>query len=134
ALAPAADLHVDLTLKLPDPAAVTAFITSLSDRSSANFHHFLRPGQFGQSFGPPLSEVAAVDAVLRADGLHPGPVASDRLSIPVEARASTIDRAFHVSLVEYRLPGGRMAFTTLTPPSISAAVAPDVEGVIGLND
>jgi hypothetical protein len=133
-LLPSAELHVDVTLKLPDPVAVTSFIASLSDRHSANFHHFLRPGQFGQSFGPPLSEVAAVDAVLRADGLHPGPVASDRLSIPVEARASTIDRAFHVNLVEYRLPSGRKAFTTLSPPSISAAVAPDVDGVMGLSD
>src|SRR5208283_331021 len=74
ALAPSADVHLAVTLKLPDPSAVTAFITSLSDRSSPNFQHFLRPGQFGQLFGPPLSEVAAVETVLRSDGLRPGPV------------------------------------------------------------
>ena len=134
ALASSADIHLDVTLKLPDPSAVTSFIASLSDRSSPNFHHFLRPGQFGPLFGPPLSEVAAVDAVLRADGLHPGQVTSNRLSIPVTAPAPMIDRAFHVSLASYRLPGGRTAFTTLSPPRISAAVAPDVEGVVGLND
>jgi subtilase family serine protease len=128
------DIHVDVTLKLPDPSAVTSFIASLSNRNSPNFHHFLRPGQFGQLFGPSLSEVAAVDAVLRADGLHPGRVTSDRLSIPVTGPAPVIDRAFHVSLASYRLPGGRTAFTTLSPPSISAAVAPDVEGVVGLSD
>ena len=94
--------QVDVTLKLPDPAAVTAFITSLSYRSSPNFQHFLRPGQFGQLFGPPLSEVAAVDVVLRSDGLRPGHVSSNRLSIPVTAPASVIDRAFHVSLLSYR--------------------------------
>ena len=97
---PSADVHLDVTLKLPDPSAVTAFITSLSDRSSPNFQHFLRPGQFGRLFGPPLSEVAAVDAVLRSDGLHPGQVSSNRLSIPVTAPASAIDRAFHVRLRE----------------------------------
>jgi len=134
ALAPAADVHVDVTLKLPDPAAVTAFITSLSDRSSPNFQHFLRPGQFGQLFGPPLSEVAAVDVVLRSDGLRPGHVSSNRLSIPVTAPASVIDRAFHVSLLSYRLPNGRAAFTTLSAPSISASVAADIQGVIGLSD
>src|SRR5208283_2100968 len=85
-------------------------------------------------FGPPLSEVAAVDAVLRSDGLHPGWVASDRLLIPVTAPASVLDRAFHVRLVDYRLGDGRTAFTTLSAPSISAAVAPDVEGIIGLSD
>ena len=127
-------IRVDVTLKLPDPAAVTAFIASLSDRSSADFHHFLRPGQFGQLFGPPLSEVASVDAVLRSDGLKPGQVTSDHLSIPVTAPARVIERAFHIRLLRYRLPGGRTAWTTSSAPSISAVVADDVEGVVGLGN
>jgi len=130
-LSPSVELHIDVTLRLPDPSAVTAFITSVSDRRSADFHHFLRPGQFGQLFGPPPSEVTAVDAVLRSDGLHPGQLTSNRLSIPVTAPASALDRAFHVSLASYRLSSGRAAFTTPSPPSISAAVAPDIQGVIG---
>ena len=133
-LSSATDIHVDVTLKLPDPSAVTSFIASLSDRNSRNFHHFLRPGQFGQLFGPSLSEVGAIEAMLRSDGLDPGQVTSNHLSIPVSAPASVIDRALHVNLVRYRLPGGRTAFTTLSAPSISAAVAPDVEGVVGLSD
>ena len=133
-LSPSVELHIDVTLRLPDPSAVTAFITSVSDRRSADFHHFLRPGQFGQLFGPPPSEVTAVDAVLRSDGLHPGQLTSNRLSIPVTAPASALDRAFHVSLASYRLSSGRAAFTTPSPPSISAAVAPDIQGVIGLSD
>ena len=51
-LSSSADVHLDVTLKLPDPSAVTSFIASLSDRHSANFHHFLRPGQFGRLSGP----------------------------------------------------------------------------------
>jgi hypothetical protein len=133
-LAFSTDVHVDVTLKLPDPSAVSAFIASLSDRHSANFHHYLRPGQFGELFGPPLSEVDAVEAVLRSDGLHPGQVASDHLSISVTAPASVIDHAFHVTLVRYRLSNGRTAFSTLSAPRISAAVAPDVEGIIGFSD
>ena len=133
-LSSSADIHLDVTLKLPDPSAVTSFISSLSDRLSPNFHHFLRPGQFGQVFGPSLSEVAAVDAVLRAAGLHSGQVASDRLSIPVTASASVIDRAFHVNLVRYLLPNGRAAVTSLSPPSISTSVSSYVEGIVGLSN
>ncbi|MGD0874522.1 MAG: IPT/TIG domain-containing protein [Acidimicrobiales bacterium] len=133
-LSSSTDLHIDVTLKLPDPSAVASFIASLSDRHSPDFHHFLRPGQFGQLFGPPLSEVEAVDAVLRSDGLHPGQVAADRLSIPVLAPVAALDRALHVRLVDYRLPNGRTAFTTLWPPSISASVAVYIQGILGLSD
>ena len=127
-------IRVDVTLKLPDPGAVTSFIASLSDKSSPEFHHFLRPEQFGQLFGPPLSEVASVDAVLRSDGLQPGPVTSDHLSIPVTAPAREIEHAFHVMLRRYVLPGGRTAWTSSSAPSISAAVADDVDAVVGLGD
>ncbi len=129
-----AELHVDVTLKLPNQAGLTAFIASLSERRSRNFHHFLGPGQFGRLFGPPMAEVTAVEDMLRVDGLDPGTVPSDRLSIPVTATASEINGAFHVSLVRYRLPSGRTAFTTLTPPRISSLVAGYVEGIVGLSD
>jgi subtilase family serine protease len=130
----ATEVHLDVTLKLPDPSAVASFIASLSDRGSPSFHHFLSARQFGPLFGPSLSEVAVVDAVLRSDGLDPGQVTPDRLIIPLTAPASVIDRAFHVGLMSFRLPGGRRAFTTSSPPSISAALSSDVQGVIGLSD
>ena len=78
-------VHLVVTLKLPDPSAVTSFITALSDRGSPDFDHFLRPGQFGQLFGPSLSEVSEVEALLDSEGLHPGPVTSNRLLIPITA-------------------------------------------------
>lgn len=133
-LSPAADLRVDVTLRLPHPSAVGAFIASLSNRRSSNFDRFLRPGQFGQIFGPPSSEISAVEGVLRSLGLHPKGATSDRLLIPVTASAGEIDRAFHVQLVRYRLPSGRVAFTTLSPPSIVSSVARDIEGLVGLSD
>jgi subtilase family serine protease len=127
-------VHIQVTLKVANSAALSSFLTSLSDKNSLNYRHFLTPKQFGQDFGPSLSEVAAVEAVLRSEGLHPGKLALDRLSIPITASASTIDRALHVNLVRYRLPTGRTVFTTLSAPKISASVAAHVEGVIGLND
>ena len=133
-VSPEQSVHVDITLKVPDPGALTSFVASLSDRGSPNFHHFLHPGQFGRIFGPPLSEVARIEALLRSDGLQPGRPSSSRLLIPVTAPAAKIERAFHVSLVRYRLPTGRVAFTSLSAPSISASVASDVGGVVGLSE
>jgi subtilase family serine protease len=133
-LAPSTELRVDVTLKVPDPQAVASFLSSLSDRGSPNYRRFLRPGEFARLFGPPPSEVGAVESALRSAGLHPGKVSSNHLMIPVAATAGTLDRAFHVLLQSYELPGGRDGFTSLSSPSISTAVFPDVEGVLGLNN
>jgi subtilase family serine protease len=134
AVAPDSAIRLDVTLKVPDQSALNAFLAGLSNRTSPFFHHFLKPGQFGQRFGPSLSQVATVERALRAAGLTPGQVASDRLSIPVTATALTIERAFRVSLVRYRLKGGRVAFANTAPPKLAAAAASLVSGVLGLND
>jgi subtilase family serine protease len=126
-------LHLDVTLKVRDPAALTTFIQQLSDRSSPRFHQFLRRGQFGPKFGATLAQVAAVDAALRAEGMSPGPVTSNRLVIPVTTSAAVAERAFGVALTSYRLPGGRIAYSNSRAPQLPAAMAQYVQGVVGLS-
>ena len=127
-------IHVDVTLNVRDPAALTAFLAGLSDQKSPLFHHFLRPGQFGPEFGPTLAQVAAVENALRSAGLSPGAVTANRLTIPVTASAAAIDRAFGIQLVSYRMPGGRVAFANSAAPRLPASVASLVDGVVGLNN
>ena len=134
AVASSQAIHIDVTLRLPHPAALTAFLAAINDRRSPLFGHFLRRGQFGPVFGPSLATVRAVDSVLRADGLRPGRVASDRIVIPVIASAAAIEHAFGVKLVRYRLPGGRVAYANVTAPRLPSGIARYVQGVIGLNN
>lgn len=129
-----ATIHADVTLKVRDQAALTAFLTGLANRNSPFFHHFLRPGQFGPMFGPTLAQVAAVESALRSAGLSPGEVSANRLTIPVTATAAAIDRAFGTQLVGYRMPGGRVAYANSAAPRLPADVAPLVTGVLGLSD
>jgi subtilase family serine protease len=128
------EIHLDVTLKVRDQSALTAYLDGLANRKSPYFHHFLAKGQFGPLFGPTLAQVEAVDSALTAAGLSPGTVTSDRLTIPVTATAAQVDHAFDLSLVDYRLPGGRVAFASSAAPAIAASVAPIVAGVLGLND
>jgi hypothetical protein len=127
-------VRLDVTLKVPDPAALTAFIAAVSDPHSPEFGQFLRPGQFGTRFGPSLSTVAAVRTALEQAGLSPGQVTSNRLSIPVTVTAATVKRVFGTGLVRYRLADGRVAFANSATPSIPAAAAPYVSGIVGLNN
>ncbi len=129
---PATSLRLDVVLALPHPGAVDAFLAAVSDRRSPLFGRFLRPGQFGPRFGPALATVTAVRAALRQAGLRPGPTAADRLSLPVTASAAAIEHAFGVSLDRYRLPGGRIAYTTATAPKLPEAVSGDVVTILGL--
>ena len=127
-------IRLEVTLKVPDPQALSVFIAGVSDRSSPLFGHFLRRGQFGPRFGPSLAEVAAVQNALRARGLSAGPVSADRLAIPVSGPATAVERAFGTALASYRLPGGRVAYANSAAPRVAAAVAPYISGVVGLSD
>jgi subtilase family serine protease len=133
-MSPSSMISLVVTLKVPDQSALNAFIAGLSERSSPLFHHFLQPGQFGPMFGPSLTQVDAVENALRAAGLSPGQVSSDRLSIPVTASASAIDHAFGIQLVSYRLSDGRVAYANSAAPRLPADVEPLVDGVLGLDN
>jgi subtilase family serine protease len=133
-LAPGTRLRLDIALKVPHPAALSAFVADVGNPGSRLFGHFLRRGQFASRFGPSPGTVAAVRSWLRADGLAPGRTSADRLLIPVRASAAAVQRAFGISLVSYRLPGGRIAFANSAAPAVPASVAPYVSGVLGLSD
>jgi subtilase family serine protease len=127
-------LHLDVTLQVRDPAALASFDAAVSDRRSPLFHDFLARGQFAARFGPTPAQVAAVQAALRSEGLSPGQVSANGLSIAVTASAAAVERAFGTTLVRYRLPGGRIAFANSSAPRLPAAAAAYVQGVLGLND
>jgi hypothetical protein len=134
ALPAATRIHVDVGLNLGDQAGLTALLNGLANPRSRYYRDFLGEGQFGPLFGLSLARIGQVSATLRSLGLDPGPVDSGRLLIPVTATAAQLAHAFGVSLADYRLPGGRVAYANTAAPKVPAAIAPYVAGVIGLDD
>ncbi len=133
-VAPGSAMHLDVTLNMRDLAGLETLANGLADRNSPYFHDFLTPAQIGALYGPTLAQVAGVTSALRAAGLSTGAVAANRLSIPVTATAAQVERAFDVTLVRYRMPGGRVAYENTTAPRLPASIAPLVSGVLGLED
>jgi hypothetical protein len=127
-------IQIDVGLNLSNQAGLTALLDGLANSKSPYFRDFLGKGQFGPMFGLSLSQIGQVSAALRSLGLAPGPVDSGRLLIPVTATAAQLEHAFGITLVDYRLPGGRVAYANSDAPKVPAAIAPYVEGVIGLDD
>ncbi|MHB1885471.1 MAG: protease pro-enzyme activation domain-containing protein, partial [Acidimicrobiales bacterium] len=132
AVSGSAKLRLDIILRPRDPAALAAFATAVSTPGSPLYRHYLKRGRFGSEFGPTQATVHAVEAELGRLGLHPGPVTTNRLVIPVTATAGEVARAFATPIDRYRLAGGRIAYGNAAAPLLPLAIAPAVEGVLGL--
>jgi hypothetical protein len=127
-------LQTLVALRPTDAGALARYATAVSTPGSAVFHRYLSLAEFRRLFAPSGGQVAAVDAALRAQGLDPGPVSANGLLIPVDGNAGPIAQGFGTSLERYRLASGRIAYANTTAPQIASAVAPLIQGVIGLSD
>ena len=127
-------LRIGVVLQPRDPAALARFATEVSTPGSPLYRHYLAPGQFPAVFGPTTSTISAVEGVLKADGLHPGPISSNHLSIPVTATAGQLSSAFSIGFARYKKPNGPVAFANTAAPQFPGSVAPAIQSVIGLDD
>jgi subtilase family serine protease len=125
-----------LSLKLKDRAGAEAFLESLYDATSANFHQFLTPEQYQARFAQSDAAVAEVIATLKAYGL-----AAERTgatTLHVSGSIPSLERAFRVNLHVYEVPahGSIPAFRYHAPTSaasIPAELTAAVDNVVGLS-
>lgn len=127
-------LKVEVVLAPRNPAALSRFVASVSTPGSPHYHQYLAKGQFGGRFGATDATIASVRSALIARGLHPGKVSANHLSIPVTATASRFESAFGTTLTRYRLPGGHIGFANSRGITLPAAIASQVQAVIGLDN
>ena len=128
-----APLSVDISLKPRDQSALDAFIREVSTPGSPEFRHYLSPGAFGPMFGPTTATIAAVRAWLSTTGLTVGATEPDGLLIPMSGTTRRVEQALGVSLIDTRLPSGRVARNNTTSPVVPASLAGSLQGVIGLS-
>ncbi len=126
-------LAVTVTLQPRDPAGLQAYASQVATPGSSVYHDYLSVAQFAQRFGPTTAQIDAVEASMRARGLHPGSVSPNGLSIRVVASAAQLEHAFSTSFERYVLPDGRTAFANVSAPLVDASVAKIVQALIGLD-
>ena len=132
-LGTATRMSVTVTLRPRDPAALAAYANAVSTPGSSVFHDYLSVSQFSARFGPTAAQMRAVVASLRGDGLRPGAVSANGLSIPVSANAGELAHAFAVGFHRVALPSGRTAFANTSAPLFNTSIAGFVQGVVGLS-
>ena len=129
----ATQLPLVVTLQPRDPAALAAEAQAVSDPSSPQFHHFLTPQQFAQRYGPTSATVNQISGDLAAQGLSVGALSRTGLSLEVSGTAAQVQRAFSTPIDRYRLSSGKTGFRNRDAPELPSAIAPSIEGVIGLD-
>ncbi len=113
--------------------ALDQLMAQQMDRSSANYHHWLTPTQFGQQFGASDADVTQVTGWLQSQGLTVDKVSTGRVTIEFSGPASQVQAAFHTEIHNY-LVNGEAHFANASDPSIPEALTPVVAGVASLNN
>src|SRR5579863_1762321 len=124
-----------LLLKRSDgqEASLQAMLQSQQDKSSASFHQWLTPEQFGAQFGPADADIQAVTAWLTRQGFSVGKVYSGKTVIEFSGTAGQVQRAFGTAIHSYQV-NGKTYSANASDPQIPAALAPVVAGVVSLHN
>lgn len=130
---PSTTMSLEVTLQPRDPSALAAEVKAVSSPASPLYRHFITPAEFAQAYGPTAASIAQVTTALEGEGLTVGPISGTGLYLPVTGTVARTESAFVTPLVAYKLPTGKVGFSNSAEPSVPSSVAPDIEGIIGLN-
>lgn len=129
-----APLSFTVALPLRRTAAMQDLLQGLYDPSDARYGHYLKPGEFGDQFGPTQAQYDAVVSYLQSKGVTISQTHPERTTIDVSGTLTQIRAAFGVTLRNYRAPDGRMFHAPMTEVVVPLALQGSIVGVAGLDD
>jgi pro-kumamolisin-like protein/Big-like domain-containing protein len=103
------------------------------NKSSANYHAWLTPAQFGQQFGPADADIQTVTNWLQSHGFQITNVTAGRTVIEFSGNVAQVRNAFHTEIHKY-VVNGEAHMANASDPQIPAALAPVVAGPVSLNN
>jgi subtilase family serine protease len=114
-------------------SALEGLLARQADRSSADYHQWLTPEQFGDRFGLSPADYEVVISWLGSHHLHVEQVARARNFVTFSGAARDMEAAFQTSIHRYSV-AGQEHFANSTEVSIPAALADLASGIRGLDD
>lgn len=124
-----------LTLRMrPDAQArLSRLLVEQQDPSSANYHKWLTPEQFGAQFGPTPAQLRLVSTWLIRNGFRIDDVAKSGLWINFSGTVGSVERTFRTQIRTLDV-AGRLHQANIADPSIPRALAGIVHGVVTMHD
>ena len=126
--------RIQLVLRRSDEKnrALLRLLARQQDRSSPQYHHWLTPVQFGQTFGPTDVELGSVTDWLTARGFSAISVNQGRTIVEFSGSVGAVQSAFQTSIHAYSY-GGKAVFSSLSEAAIPAELAPLVRGLVSFH-
>ena len=131
-LATSQPMHIEVALKLRNPAQLHTFLATARTSTLSMVQHKMSHQQFVDNYSPTADQANQVAAWLTAAGFTHVHIASNRLMVSADGRADTAQAAFKTSFTKVRTKEGRMAFMNNSGVQIPAALQDSVLSVIGL--
>jgi hypothetical protein len=127
------ELRLTIGLPLRNRAELNQLLRNLYNPRSKQYHHYLTPEEFTAKFGPTKKEYQDVINFAKANHLEVVGQHDSRILLDVKAKASAVEKAFHVNLQKYQHPTeSRQFYAPDREPTIDATLS--VLDIIGLND
>jgi subtilase family serine protease len=123
----------DVALAVRHEAALSAYITSLSNTASPNYHRYLTPAEYGRRFGASASAVSAVRQYLSSNGLTVGALSKGRNILHVRGTTTDIASAVDAHVQTVRQSDGTLVAHLTASATFPASLAKDVVSVAGLS-
>ena len=112
--------------------ALDQLVDSLHDRSSASFHQWLTPADFGAKFGASPQDLATLTAWLQSHGFIVNSAYPNGVMVDFSGTAAQVREAFHTEIHALSL-NGETHIANMSDPLIPEALAPLVAGVTSMN-
>ena len=131
-LATSQPMHIEVALKLRNPAQLHTFLATAKTSTLSMVQHKMTAAQFATSYSPTADQANKVAAYLKSAGFTNVTIAPNRLLISADGRADTAQAAFKTNFTQVKTREGRNAFMNNSPVHIPLALQDSVLSVIGL--
>lgn len=117
--------RLDLAIGLPlrNRLSLDNLLKQLYDPASPTYHHYLKPAQFTEMFGPSQQDYQSVIDFATSHGFRITASHSNRVLLDVNASVADIQKAFHVTMRVYRHPTeARTFYAPDAEPSVDVGI------------
>ena len=129
---PARLIEVSIWLQLHNRSQFDALTQSFYDRTSSNYHHWLKQSDFAARFAPTAQEAKTVQQFLAAHNLKLVKIGTSNFYVRARGTVGDVEKAFHVQLNNYQV-GDKTIRANAGDPYVEGAAGPLVRAVSGLD-